>query len=250
MELALSTWPEIEEYLKSSKCVILPIGSTEQHGPTGCIGTDAICADGVARAIGEETGTLVAPVIAVGMSVHHTAFPGTMTLRPSTLIQVIVDCVTSLARHGFERFFLLNGHGGNDSPIKDAIWEIYSLLPDMNITNGGAIRMKQHNWYWPQSVMDLCSQLFPEQEGCHATPGEISLAMKVCAGAVRHMGEELPPTEDTRATDYGPGDFRASFPDGRIRSNPALASPENGQKILDIAVEEGASLLRQFTAED
>ena len=79
MLLHLQTWPEVETYLKRSTAIIVPIGSTEQHGPTGLIGTDAICGEAVGRKLGEVTGTLVAPTIAVGMAQHHLGFPGSMT---------------------------------------------------------------------------------------------------------------------------------------------------------------------------
>ncbi len=72
MLLQLSTWPEVEAYLTSSPGIIFPIGSTEQHGPTGLIGTDAICAEAVARGVGEATGALVGPTINVGMALHHS----------------------------------------------------------------------------------------------------------------------------------------------------------------------------------
>ena len=93
MKLHLSTWPEVEAYLLRSQGIIFPIGSTEQHGPTGLIGTDAICAETIATGVGEQTGSLVAPTINVGMALHHTAFPGSISLRPSTLIALIQDSV-------------------------------------------------------------------------------------------------------------------------------------------------------------
>src|ERR1700741_1794712 len=108
MQLQLQTWMEVEAYLKSSRGIILPIGSTEQHGPIGLIGTDAICAEVVARGVGEATGALVAPTIAVGMAQHHLGFPGSMTWLPSTRIAGRQDLVVSLARHGGERFEVLN----------------------------------------------------------------------------------------------------------------------------------------------
>ena len=97
MLLHLSTWQEVEIYLKGSTGIILPIGSTEQHGPTGLIGTDAICAEAIAKGVGEATGAMVTPTINVGMALHHTAFPGSISLRPSTMIQVIVEYLTCLA---------------------------------------------------------------------------------------------------------------------------------------------------------
>ena len=81
MQLQLQTWVEVEAYLRSNRGIILPIGSTEQHGPTGLIGTDAICAEVIARGVGEAAGALVPPTIAVGMAQHHLGFAGSMTPR-------------------------------------------------------------------------------------------------------------------------------------------------------------------------
>ena len=85
IRLALRSWPEVDAYLSRCKGVILPLGSTEQHGPTGAIGTDALTAEAVALEIGRRTGVLVAPVQAFGMAEHHLGFAGTMSLQPATL---------------------------------------------------------------------------------------------------------------------------------------------------------------------
>lgn len=143
MQLHLSTWPEVENYLQSSSGIIFPIGSTEQHGPTGLIGTDAICAEAIAKGVGEATGAMVGPTINVGMALHHLAFPGSISLRPSTLIQVVMDYVSSLANAGFSRFYFINGHGGNIATLKAAFSETYHHLG----SHGQDVRCQVGNWF-------------------------------------------------------------------------------------------------------
>ena len=126
MQLALSTWHEVEDYLRTSRGIIVPIGSTEQHGPNGLIGTDHLDAEFVSKGVGDEIGCLVAPTLTIGMSQHHLGFAGSITLRPSTLIALVGDVVTSLMKHGFERFLFINGHGGNVATVTAAFDEIYA----------------------------------------------------------------------------------------------------------------------------
>src|SRR5665213_3510630 len=97
MQLHLSTWPEVEAYLAKSKAILIPIGSTEQHGPNGLLGTDALCPEIIGRRAGEEAGILVGPTFNVGQAQHHMGFAGTITLRPSTMIAAMMDWAQSLA---------------------------------------------------------------------------------------------------------------------------------------------------------
>src|SRR5690349_22894568 len=102
MLLHLSTWAEVEGFLKRSKTVVVPIGSNEQHGPTGLLGTDWLCPEIISHEASKLSDTvLVAPTFNVGMAQHHLAFPGTIFLRPSTFIAAIGDWVRSLGAHGF-----------------------------------------------------------------------------------------------------------------------------------------------------
>ena len=155
MLLHLETWPAVEDYLRRSRGIVIPIGSTEQHGPNGLIGTDAICAEVVARGLGEAAEALVAPTIAVGMAQHHLAFAGSMTLRPSTLIAVVRDCIASLARHGFRGFYFVNGHGGNIATLSAAFSEIYADASLASADNAPALRCRLRNWWQAPAVAAL-----------------------------------------------------------------------------------------------
>ena len=171
MQLGLSTWAEVERYLAESDGIIIPIGSTEQHGPNGLIGTDAICAEAVAHGIGDQTGAVVAPVLAFGMAQHHMGFPGTVTLRASTLILVLRDVVTSLAAHGFRRFCFVNGHGGNIAIAHSAFAEIYAQSSLSG--EAGELRCTLRNWWLRPAVTEIVAELYGDREGHHATPSEV-----------------------------------------------------------------------------
>ncbi len=245
MQLQLSTWAEVEDHLKKSTGIIVPIGSTEQHGPNGLIGTDALCAEVVAKGIGEAADALVAPTIAVGMAQHHMAFPGSMTLRPSTLIALVRDTVQSLARHGFERIYFLNGHGGNIATMSAAFSEVYadkSLAA--NGRNAPGVRLKLQNWYEAPGVKKLSKELYGASEGSHATPSEVALIQFAFPEAIKkaNMSPKIAPRGPIRdALDY-----RSRFPDGRIGSDPSLATPKAGKRLYEAAVQELTKDYLQF----
>jgi creatinine amidohydrolase len=236
MLLHLSTWQEVEAYLQQSRGIIFPIGSTEQHGPTGLIGTDAICAEAIARGVGDVTQAIVGPTINVGMALHHTAFPGTISLRPSTLIQVVRDYITSLAKAGFNKFYFINGHGGNIATLKAAFSETYAHLEDLQIPNAQHVQCQVGNWFMCNSVYKLAKELYGNQEGSHATPSEVALTQYVYPEVIKQA--PLSPEVASGHRIYSAADFRVHYPGGRMGSNPALATPEHGKQFYDLAVKE------------
>ncbi|WP_439817766.1 creatininase family protein [Zavarzinia sp. CC-PAN008] len=250
MMLQLATWPDVEAYLRTRRGVIVPIGSTEQHGPNGMIGTDAICPETIARGVSERGGVLVAPTLPIGMAQHHMSFPGSITLRPSTLIALVQDVLTSLARHGFTRFYFLNGHGGNVATLTAAFSEFYaghSLAGGHGANDGTPARCRLRNWWTHPGVGRIAREAFGGREGSHATPSEISLTWHAHPQAARPMKfpESLPPEQGfTDAADY-----RRRHPDGRMGSDPGLASVEHGTRLYESAVTETLADFERFEGE-
>ncbi len=248
MQLQLSTWPEIEAYLQRSTGIIIPIGSTEQHGPNGLIGTDAICPQIIAHGVGDALDVLVAPTLNLGMAQHHLGFPGTIALRPSTLLAVVRDVIQSLARHGFDHLYFLNGHGGNIPTVISAFSEVYAEASlGAADSNKPAVRCKLSNWWRAPSVSRLARELFGEAEGSHATPSEVSLSFFAHPDATKQaaMRPRIAPSGEIRDA----RDFRAQFPDGRIGSDPSLASIEAGEQLYHAAVADVVEDYRAFLAD-
>ena len=245
MQLALSTWQETEEYLQRERGVIVPIGSVEQHGPNGLIGTDHLDAEFVARGVGDAIGCMIAPTLAYGMSQHHLGFAGSATLRPSTLILVVRDVVLSLAKHGFERFFFINGHGGNVATVTAAFDEIYAE------TSLGAghpkVMCRMRFWSDGPRGSKLADELYGDSNGGHATAAEVSLSQFYQPGSIK-QAQLHPKVAPKSGGFYDCADYRARFPDGRIGSDPSLSTPEHGERLYHAAIDDMVDAYRAFMA--
>lgn len=129
------TWEDVAEYLKTEDTALIPIGSTEQHGPAGPLGVDTYAAIALAEDAAKQTGVITTPPMWFGESPHHLEFPGTISLKSATLIAVVKDIVHSLAKNGFKKFVVINGHKGtNLAPLTIACRELIQYeLPDIRM---------------------------------------------------------------------------------------------------------------------
>lgn len=231
MLLAESTWPEVEAYLAGSRTIIIPIGSTEQHGPMGLIGTDAMCAGAIARRAGDVGGFLVGPVLPVGMAQSHLDFPGTLSLTPTTLIAVIRDVVASLQRHGFTDIWFLNGHGGNIATIQAAFAEIHAARTSRH--DEPALQLTLASWFDLPGIRALLREMYPTGHGSHATPSEVAITQHLYPHAIKSAELEPRIAPDGGFSDAA--DFRRRYPDGRKGADSSLARPEDGERLLEAA---------------
>ena len=157
MKLASMNWMQVEAYLQNDDRCILPLGSTEQHAYLS-LAVDCILAEKVAIEAAEPEGVPVFPVQAYGLAPYWQAYPGSVTLKVSTYVQLVSDILDSLARSGFKRILIVNGHGGN-SPAA-------AFSKEWMIDNP-TVRVKFHNWYnaprtWAK-VLDI------DPNGSHAS---------------------------------------------------------------------------------
>ncbi|NPV08596.1 MAG: creatininase family protein [Anaerolineae bacterium] len=124
------TWPEVGELVGRGALVVLPVASTEQHGPHLPLSTDAVilseCVRRAAERVRHRIPIAVAPTLPFGFSEHHMAFPGTLSLSVSAFLAALTDLCQSLIRHGFRRVLLVNGHGGNREVVQVAVRQVMS----------------------------------------------------------------------------------------------------------------------------
>lgn len=135
-------WMDIEKYLKNDGRVILVIGACEQHAYLSLL-TDVRIPLALADAVSKDTGVVIAPVVNFGISPYFLTYPGTISLRVTTLMDLVEDMISSLYRQGFRKFLILNGHGGNE-PVKGRINELLNNHSDLKIV--------WYSWWLSHSV--------------------------------------------------------------------------------------------------
>jgi creatinine amidohydrolase len=136
--------------------------------------------------------------------------------------------------HGFERFYFVNAHGGNIATVSAAFSEIYaarSMAPGGNVA---PIKCRLRNWWQGEGVGQIAKELYGDAEGSHATPSEVAMTQFAYPEAIKKAPLDPPIAPRGDFTDAA--DYRRHFPDGRIGSNPALATPEAGKRLYEAAV--------------
>ncbi len=142
MRLEDLNWMDVEKYLQHEDRLMLVIGATEQHGYLSLL-TDVKVPLALADSASQASGVLVAPPLNFGVSPYFLSYPGTLSLKVSTLIAAAEDIVRSAYGHGFRRILILNGHGGN-SPARNHLHQVNNDLPDL--------KLNWYDWWLSHSV--------------------------------------------------------------------------------------------------
>jgi creatinine amidohydrolase len=191
---------QVEEYLKGDDRAVVPLGSTEQHAYLSLL-VDALIPERLAREIAEPLGVPVFPVLPFGLSPYFIGFPGTVSLRVDTYALLIRDILDSLARGGFRRILLLNGHGGN-APAGSVALEWMSENP--------GIKVKLFNWWIAPRTLGKIREVDPI--GSHASWME-NFPWTRLAGVILPDARK-PPIDTARKSVLDPHAFREYLGDG------------------------------------
>jgi len=233
------SWKKARDWFKERRVALIPVGSTEQHGPHLPLGTDFLTAKALASAAAAESEAICTPVVPVGISEHHRQLWGTLWVAPEHFRGYTRGIATSLAHHGIKRMIFVNGHGGNSAALQEVCRKlhlegIYALV-----------------WQWGKAVAELSTEIFGKAEvgPQHAGERETSMMLWIAEELVDKEAFEEAAAGSSPCWgvyEYGTGvsfdtiDFSQSGATG----DPLLASREAGEKFFRAAVAHLIGLVR------
>ncbi|MFC6836904.1 creatininase family protein [Halomarina ordinaria] len=230
MRLTDHPWPDVEA--SSTDLALLPVGSTEQHGPHAPLGTDALTAEAVADAGAAATDreVVVAPTIPVGVAEEHRGFAGTLWVSEDTFRRYVREVVESLAHHGFDRVVVVNGHGGNVAALRETC---------ARVTRDGTAYAVAFTWF------DGVSSDLPMG---HGGARETALLRHVAPDLVREDRVEAARAEGAdRWGEWVSGVNlaydSASFTENGVVGDPGAGTAADGEELLDDAAAALSTLL-------
>lgn len=175
------TWTELEAEMKHIRVALVPVGSCEQHGPNTTFATDAARAASYADMLAKRCGNkvVVFPCVTYGLSLHHMDFPGTVTLRVETMMNLLEDIGVSISKHGIKKILFLNAHGGNFPALEGAVISLkqkygidaYWSAVGSEISLGGLTGLPKLNGHACEVETSSCLYLCPEVVRKDRVPG-------------------------------------------------------------------------------
>ncbi|MFH1470401.1 MAG: creatininase family protein [Candidatus Micrarchaeota archaeon] len=219
MQYASLSWEEAEKASKKDLVVILPVGAVEAHGRHLPLDVDSLIPGELAKEVADKTGALVLPTFHYGHCFSLREYAGTLSLSPETLSQSVYEICSELLRNGFSKILILNGHGGNYSPLKYALERLDS--------EGEDFQACIVEWWSVKELSEITTDLG------HADENEASLYIHYCPTDLvkrakqesrkSYFGSPIPQPDDV----FGPSGYR-----GKVES----ISKEKGKRMAEIVV--------------
>lgn len=238
LDAGRATLPEIERFIERVPFAILPVGSTEQHGPHLPTNTDTLIAERMALEIAKKSRGLVLPAVPLGYAWVWRDVPATLTLRFDTYMRMIRDVAESLDRWGIQAVYVVSGHGSNPQPIKHALRELIHDQLDIKMLYG---------MYGGLKEMLAEADSKPWHDDIHAEEIETALMLAIAPELV-HMDRaaaDYPPVPP----DYGKSELSmGNFMRSGVFGDPTPATAEKGERWISLAADRSATLWQGFLA--
>ena len=245
-------WQQIDKLDSDKTIFLLPTGAIEQHGPHLPVDTDIFNSNALVESVAAsfKSNVIALPPIWWGTSPHHKGYPGTISLRLETFHHLLTDIFSSLTAHGFYRFLVLNGHGGNAGILT-------ASTADLSETLGVSIPTYS---YW-QSIKNVLVEIGDSEIGGmgHACEMETSLALHLRPELVdlKAISRDMPDLRvalsciDFRQPGFLgiPLDFRRDSKSG-VMGDPTLATAEKGEKIFTAALAAAKDAVQSLLSAD
>jgi creatinine amidohydrolase len=224
------SWPEVKRLKPGRKVVLLPLGSFEQHGHHLPLTTDTDIVTAVARGVERKRANkiLCLPTLWPGHSPHHLFFPGTLSVSQMPYIQLVIELCRSMVSMGSRKIFLLNGHGGNDVPLRAAVRELKSEFPRVRVVSAS---------YWSlanQSIRHACE--VETSLMLHLHPGRVKMRLAKRDGPA--------PTTGARPV-YFINEFHEISKSGTV-GDPTSATTKKGRRFLEKIVGDVTAFVDEF----
>jgi creatinine amidohydrolase len=239
MLLEEMTSREVENHLKRDTLIVIPVGSTEQHGPANPLGTDFMIAQSVARAACERSNAICAPTIPVGVSEHHSRFKGTAWISTRLLVELMMEYTLNLSTHGFDHFVYVNGHGGNISALTE-------VSNDLHFHHD--LKAVLVNW-WTVIEPDRIKELFPNSNVAHAEAVETSMGLAIHERLIKmETVSGIRPAEKWGRVLFGVQlpSYTDEFAQDGVAGNMDDISKGSGEKLLRLVVSKVAEFIEAY----
>ncbi|NHN40493.1 creatininase family protein [Halorubellus sp. JP-L1] len=244
MYLPDETWPDLGAYFDRESLALVPLGSTEQHGPHLPESTDHTIAEALAREAADRADYLCTAPVRVGVSTHHMQFHGTTSVDPPAFRDYVESMTRSLTEHGIDRVVYVNAHGGNMQHLR----EVGRRLRE----DRAAYAVE---WMWDESIPDLVNDLF-EHNGPHGGPKETAMMLHLDPANVREDRLEdardggQVHLEDGEPTVHGARNYYDAIDNSEngVFGDQTDATAAKGAELFDAAVDELVSLCEWLDA--
>lgn len=251
-EFAEMTWSEIRTAAEEGAVALLPTASIEQHGPHLPTKTDTFLVssvvEGALERLSQESGApriVCAPTLWLGASDHHRRFFA-LSLSETTYVAALRDVCASIAEAGFGKLFIINGHGGNTSPLRVAISHLRKTAPELLIATAD---------YWTLAAAEM-RKIRVSGPGGAAHGGEIETSLmmhlaqsSVKADKIERSVTEMPEGFEIDLIDGGAASIYAAWEtlseSGHL-GDPTVSDPDRGQRFFEASVSALARTLRAF----